>query len=231
MRLPSSRKRSLAIQSLSKIAGSRFLFAGGARFRALSACIAAARLRQAGEDAVLRAPQCVPVSCRRRARVPGPRNGASRSVSRIDLSVHLASVSNLHDEHTQRAVLGAGNDAVIADPVLPELAQRGAFGGLSDAARVVQRGHGSRKKTRIRRRGCWSSSSKSRTAALSSSIVCAIAHHHVFERDGVRFCRAGGRPAVVRPGTRPQDRPSVPGWPPRSRPLPSLAWAVSSVSS
>ena len=25
--------------------------------------------------------------------------------------------------------------------------------------------------------------------------------------------RAGGRPAVVRPGTRPQDRLSVPGWP------------------
>ena len=38
-------------------------------------------------------------------------------------------------------VLDAGNDAVIADPVLPELAERGAFEGLSDAARVVQCGH------------------------------------------------------------------------------------------
>ena len=42
------------------------------------------------------------------------------------------------------------------------------------------------KKARIRRRG-WSSLSKSRTAAWSSSIVHAIACHHVFERDGVRF--------------------------------------------
>ena len=54
---------------------------------------------------------------------------------------HLASVPNLHDEHAQRTVLDAGNNAVITDPVLPELAERGAFEGLSDAARVVQRGH------------------------------------------------------------------------------------------
>ena len=32
-------------------------------------------------------------------------------------SVHLAAVPNLHDEDAQRAVLDAGNDAVIADPV------------------------------------------------------------------------------------------------------------------
>ena len=43
------------------------------------------------------------------------------------------------------------------------------------------------KKVRIRRRGCGSSLSKSRTAAWSSSIVHAIACHYVFERDGVRF--------------------------------------------
>ena len=83
-------------------------------------------------------------------------------MSRIDSSVHLASVPNLHNEYAQREVLDAGNDAVIADPVLPELAQRGAE-GLSDAAR------GTRKST-------W-----------SSSIVHAIACHHVVERDGVRF--------------------------------------------
>ena len=43
------------------------------------------------------------------------------------------------------------------------------------------------KNVRIRRRGFWSSLSKSRTAAWSISIVHAIACHHVFERDGVRL--------------------------------------------
>ena len=69
------------------------------------------------------------------------------------------------------------------------------------------------KKARIRRRGGWSSVSTSRTAAWSSSIIHAIACHHVVEWDGVRFSEPEVDQPLFGQGTRPQDRLSVPGGP------------------
>ena len=63
------------------------------------------------------------------------------AIGTIDSSVHLASVPNLYDQHAQRVVLDAGNDATISGPVFPELAERGALECLPDAVRVVQLGH------------------------------------------------------------------------------------------
>ena len=47
--------------------------------------------------------------------------------------VHLVTAFDPHHEHTQSGVLDAGDDAVIAYPVLPELAQLGTLEGLPDA--------------------------------------------------------------------------------------------------
>lgn len=60
----------------------------------------------------------------------------SRGVS--VLWVHLAAVADLHDKNAQSAVLDVADDSVITGPVLPELAQLGAFKGFPDAARIVK---------------------------------------------------------------------------------------------
>ena len=61
-------------------------------------------------------------------------------------TVHLVTASDPHHEHTQSGVLDAGDDAVIAYPVLPELAQLGTLEGLPDATRIVQRGNAAMQK-------------------------------------------------------------------------------------
>jgi hypothetical protein len=56
-------------------------------------------------------------------------------------SVHLASIANFHNKDAQSAVLVAADNSIVANTVLPELAQLGAFEGFSNAPRVVQYGH------------------------------------------------------------------------------------------
>ena len=108
------------------------------------------------------------------------------SVQPRRLPVHLAPVAHLHHQHAQGAVFNPADDAVVADPVLPEFTQPGAFQGFADAARICQRGPTrSCRKTRIRRAACGSSLSRSLTAARSISIVQAITLHHAGQRDRV----------------------------------------------
>ena len=61
-------------------------------------------------------------------------------------TVHLVTASDPHHEHTQSGALDAGDDAVIAYPVLPEPAQIGTLEGLPDATRIVQRGNAAMQK-------------------------------------------------------------------------------------
>jgi hypothetical protein len=57
------------------------------------------------------------------------------------LTVHLAPVSDFHHQHPNRLVFDSGDQPVVANTVLPELAQIGALERFVDAAWVIQRGH------------------------------------------------------------------------------------------
>ncbi len=54
--------------------------------------------------------------------------------------VHLLAVADAHNEDAQSAVLDAGDNAIVANPVLPEDSQLRAFEGFANAARVVKPG-------------------------------------------------------------------------------------------
>lgn len=53
------------------------------------------------------------------------------------LTVDFAAVCDADDEDADPAVLDVGNEAVVADEVLPEVAELGAFESFADAAWVV----------------------------------------------------------------------------------------------
>ena len=60
--------------------------------------------------------------------------------------IHLAPVPDPQHENQHQFVLDGADEPIIADAILPELAEFGAVQSLSDAARVVQLGNSLMKK-------------------------------------------------------------------------------------
>jgi hypothetical protein len=76
------------------------------------------------------------------ARVAGWANNPRKEAweAKWRLAVDLAVVADAKDEDEHAGVFDFGDEAVVADAVLPELAEFGAVQGLSDAARILERG-------------------------------------------------------------------------------------------
>jgi hypothetical protein len=56
----------------------------------------------------------------------------------IQLTVNFAPVADTHHEDADQLVFNTGNDAVITNPVFPEIAELSSLEGLTNAARVLK---------------------------------------------------------------------------------------------
>ena len=54
--------------------------------------------------------------------------------------VDFAPVAETNNKNAYGTILNVGDDAVIADPIFPQLPQLGAFQGFAEATGVVERG-------------------------------------------------------------------------------------------
>src|ERR1035437_7364554 len=57
---------------------------------------------------------------------------------RTALAINFAPVADAHNQYANQFVFDFGDDSVVADPVLPELAELLALEGFANAARVLK---------------------------------------------------------------------------------------------
>jgi hypothetical protein len=56
-------------------------------------------------------------------------------------TVNVFAISNSHHQDEQRFIFDARDNSIVADSVLPKIAQLRSLQGFTDASRVVQWGH------------------------------------------------------------------------------------------
>jgi hypothetical protein len=79
--------------------------------------------------------------------------------------IDLTAIADADDQNPHGIILDMSDHPVVADTILPEIAQFRAFERFADGARVVETATRSWRKLRMRRAASWPSFASSRSAA------------------------------------------------------------------
>lgn len=58
---------------------------------------------------------------------------------RLLSTINFSPVANPNDDDSYGLIVNAGDNAIVADPVFPEVPQLGTFQGLADPTRIIKR--------------------------------------------------------------------------------------------